>query len=40
MGSDEITVVYDWAEVSAGETEEDAGERAGAELEVWVPLFG
>ena len=30
---DEITVVNDWADMSAGE-------RAGAELEAWGPLYG
>lgn len=37
---DEVTVVYDWAEVSAGETVENGGDRAGAELEVCGPLSG
>jgi hypothetical protein len=35
---DEVTVVNDWADVSAGETADDTGERAGAELEGWGPL--
>lgn len=35
---DEITVVNDWADMSAGETRDDTGERAGAELEGWGPL--
>lgn len=34
---DEVTVVNDWADVSAGEMADDAGERAGAELESWGP---
>ena len=35
---DETTVVNDWADMSAGETRDEIGERAGAELGGWGPL--
>ena len=35
---DEVTVVYEWTEVSAEEMEDEGGDRVGAELEVCGPL--
>lgn len=37
---DEVTVVNDCADVSAGETTDGTGEKAGAEPEGWDPLWG
>lgn len=37
---DEMTVVNDWADVSAGETTDNTGEKAGVEVEDWGPLWG
>jgi len=37
---DEMTVVNDWADVSAGETTGGTGGKAGAEVEDWGPLLG
>ena len=34
----EVTVVSDWADVSAGEMTDGTGEKAGVELESWGPL--
>lgn len=40
LGGVEITVVNDWVDVSAGETTDGTGEKAGAELESWGQLLG
>ena len=37
---DDVTVVNDWADVSAGETTDGTREKAGVELEGWDPLWG
>jgi len=37
---DDVTVVNDWGDVSAGETTDGTREKAGVGLEGWGPLWG